>query len=210
SSIRGRMMSMRASRLLHLLLLLQTRRRMTTTELAERLEVSRRTVLRDVEALSAAGVPVYTERGRHGGVALLPGARIDTARLDPPELEALSVTGLDERLLARLGLTAVHETAARKIAARQTGGPGEGSRAPLSDVVLVESTAWLADERTEVDVAELAEALRHRRRLRIRYRRSAEARTATLDRKSTRLNSSHVKTSYAVFCLKTKNTQQNT
>ncbi len=171
---------MRASRLLHLLLLLQTRRRMTTTELAERLEVSRRTVLRDVEALSAAGVPVYTERGRHGGVALLPGARLDTARLDPPELEALSVTGLDERLLARLGLTAVHETAARKIAARQAGMPGEGTRARLVDVVLVESTAWLADERTEVDVAELAEALRHRRRLRIRYRRSAEARTATL------------------------------
>ena len=122
---------MRASRLLHLLLLLQTRRRMTTTELAERLEVSRRTVLRDVEALSAAGVPVYTERGRHGGVALLPGARIDTARLDPPELEALSVTGLDELLLAPRGLTAVHETATRKIAAHHAGMPGVGTRARL-------------------------------------------------------------------------------
>jgi predicted DNA-binding transcriptional regulator YafY len=52
------------------LLSLQTRRRMTTAEIAERLEVSQRTVLRDVAALSMAGVAVYAERGRHGGIAL--------------------------------------------------------------------------------------------------------------------------------------------
>lgn len=114
---------MKASRLLHLLLLLQTRQRITTGELAERLEVSRRTVLRDVEALSAAGVPVYAERGRNGGIVLLPGARLNASHLDPPELEALSVAGLDSAQLERLGLSAVWESATRKIAARQVATP---------------------------------------------------------------------------------------
>src|SRR5437764_9822754 len=62
---------MRAARLLELLLLLAARRRSTAMELAEKLEVSVRTVYRDVAALAAAGVPVYTEAGRAGGVRLL-------------------------------------------------------------------------------------------------------------------------------------------
>ncbi|MFI0907053.1 helix-turn-helix transcriptional regulator [Streptomyces sioyaensis] len=114
---------MKASRLLHLLLLLQTRQRLTTTELAARLEVSRRTVLRDVEALSTAGVPVYAERGRNGGIVLLPSARLSASHLEPPELEALSVAGLDSALRERMGLTAVWESAERKIAARQAAAP---------------------------------------------------------------------------------------
>lgn len=72
---------MRADRLLALLLLLQSHGRLSAPQLAERLEISERTVYRDVEALSAAGVPVYTERGRNGGVALVPGHRTDLARL---------------------------------------------------------------------------------------------------------------------------------
>ncbi|WP_432536334.1 helix-turn-helix transcriptional regulator [Kineococcus arenarius] len=168
---------MKASRLLHLLLLLQTRQRITTTELAERLEVSRRTVLRDVEALSTAGVPVYAERGRNGGIVLLPGARLDASHLEPRELEALSVAGLDGQQLERLGLTAVHQTAARKIAARQAAAPGAlgvSDLPRLADLVLVESAAWLASPGAEVDIADLASVLRHRRRMRIGYRRSAE------------------------------------
>lgn len=171
---------MKASRLLHLLLLLQTRQRMTTTELAERLEVSRRTVLRDVEALSMAGVPVYAERGRNGGIVLLPGARLNASHLEPGELEALSVAGLDGEHLGRLGLTAVHETAARKIAARQAAAPGAPNLTRLADLVVVDSSAWLADPRAEVDVAELAWALRHRRRMQIQYRRSTEGRASPL------------------------------
>lgn|SRR5450759_4619785 len=62
---------MRADRLLRLLMLLQRHRRVTAAWLADELEVSERTILRDMEALSAAGVPVYTERGRHGGCVLL-------------------------------------------------------------------------------------------------------------------------------------------
>ena len=61
---------MKSSRLLSMLLLLQTHERMTSRELAQRFEVSQRTVLRDVEALSAAGVPVHTERGRGGAIVL--------------------------------------------------------------------------------------------------------------------------------------------
>lgn len=170
---------MKASRLLHLLLLLQTRHRITTAELAERLEVSRRTVLRDVEALSSAGVPVYAERGRNGGVVLLPGARLNASHLDPPELEALSVAGLDSAQRERLGLSAVWESAARKIAARQAAAPAPTSLLQLADLVLVDSTAWFANSETAVDIADLASALRHRRRLRIRYRRSAENQPST-------------------------------
>src|SRR5690625_1040811 len=165
---------MKASRLLHLLLLLQTRPRITPTALAERLEVSRRTVLRDVEALSMAGVPVYAERGRSGGIVLLPGARLNASHLERRELEALSVAGLDSAQLEILGLAAVHESATRKIAARQTSALEPPSLPRLSDLILVDSNAWLDDSSLEVDVADLASALRHRCRMRIQYRRSSE------------------------------------
>lgn len=165
---------------MHLLLLLQTRQRITTTELAGRLEVSRRTVLRDVEALSMAGVPVYAERGRTGGIVLLPGARLNASHLEPRELEALSVAGLDSAQLECLGLSVVRESAARKIAARQSAVLESPSLPRLSDLVLVDSNAWLADSNVEVDVADLASALRHRRRMRIQYRRSSEGKASTL------------------------------
>ena len=68
---------MRAGRLVTILRLLQTRGRMTAAELAAELEVSRRTVLRDIEALSGAGVPVYAVRGAQGGFELLGGTFLD-------------------------------------------------------------------------------------------------------------------------------------
>ncbi|MFE3541543.1 helix-turn-helix transcriptional regulator [Nocardia sp. NPDC059177] len=84
---------MRADRLVSLVLLLRQRGRLTAAELADELEVSTRTVLRDIEALSAAGVPVYTERGRHGGFALLPGFRTELTGLNHEEALALLVAG---------------------------------------------------------------------------------------------------------------------
>ncbi|MBV7695846.1 YafY family protein [Streptomyces sp. TRM70350] len=84
---------MRADRLISLVLLLRQRGRLTAATLARELEVSTRTVLRDIEALSAAGVPVYAERGRHGGFALLPDFQTDLSGLNHDEALALLVAG---------------------------------------------------------------------------------------------------------------------
>lgn len=105
---------MRADRLVSLMLLLRQRGRMTAASIARELEVSTRTVLRDIEALSAAGVPVYAERGRSGGFALLDGFRTRLAGLTHDEALALLAAGASRRG-ASFGFGTSHAAAIRKI-----------------------------------------------------------------------------------------------
>lgn len=105
---------MRADRLVSLVLLLRQRGRLTADVLASELEVSTRTVLRDIEALSAAGVPVYAERGRHGGFALLPGFRTELTGLNHDEALALLTAG-SGRGEQVFGLSSALASAMRKV-----------------------------------------------------------------------------------------------
>ncbi|GHE42244.1 transcriptional regulator [Streptomyces longispororuber] len=105
---------MRADRLVSLVLLLRQRGRLTADTLARELEVSTRTVLRDIEALSAAGVPVYAERGRYGGFALAPGFRTELTGLNHDEALALLTAGA-ARGEQVFGLGSAFTSAMRKV-----------------------------------------------------------------------------------------------
>jgi predicted DNA-binding transcriptional regulator YafY len=107
---------MRADRLLAIMLLLQTRGKMTAQSLADKLEVSRRTILRDIDALSAAGVPVYAEGGHGGGIALDEHYRTTLAGLQDKEVRTLFV-GDNTQLLSEIGLGDAAESTMLKLRA---------------------------------------------------------------------------------------------
>lgn len=107
-------MNMRADRLLSLMLLLEARGKMTAQDLAEELEVSRRTILRDIDALSFAGIPIYAEGGHGGGISLDENYRVKLNGLKEAEVQALILSN-NAALLADIGLEQAAERSLLKL-----------------------------------------------------------------------------------------------
>lgn len=166
---------MRAGRLISIvLLLLQSEKKLTSKQLAERLEVTERTILRDMEELSAAGVPVYAERGASGGWMLTEGYRASLTGLHADELEALLLSSQGDTL-SGLGQQGALEAALRKLLAGTTEAARESAKAARSKLH-VDGAGWhaKADEHGREQPALLPivqEAAWEERRLRIVYER---------------------------------------
>ncbi|WP_229401078.1 helix-turn-helix transcriptional regulator [Micromonospora okii] len=160
---------MRASRLISLLLLLQSREAMTAAELARELEVSERTVYRDVLALSAAGVPVYADRGRAGGYRLLGGYRTRLTGLTRDEAEALFLTGLPGPA-GDMGLADAVASAELKVLAALPPGLRDAP-ARAGQRFHLDVPGWFRDATPPPCLAELARAVWRDRVVELRYRR---------------------------------------
>ena len=163
---------MKSGRLLEMLLLLQVRGQLTAGELAERLEVSPRTVYRDAEALSSAGVPIYAERGRAGGIRLLPGYRTDVTGLTRDEAQALFVLttgGAQEDL----GLGGAARSAILKVM-RAVPEPFRPAATATSQRILVDPARWMRSPDPVGQLGVLQAAVFTGRRLRLRYRSSGQ------------------------------------
>jgi predicted DNA-binding transcriptional regulator YafY len=173
---------MRSDRLLSILLLLQAHGQLPSSDLAERLEVSVRTILRDVDALSAAGVPVCTVRGPLGGIALLPGYRTDVTGLTADESRALFVL-LSGTAHAGLALGQALASARRKV---MTALPA--AHRPEADLasrrILIDPVRWRgapAASEPGLDPFQQAVFAGRRLRLRCRHGRDNRVRNYTLD-----------------------------
>jgi len=157
----------RADRLLQIVGLLRQHGQLSATELARRLEVTPRTVLRDMEALSTAGVPVVAERGRQGGFSLLPGYRPAVEELTATEVQALLLAG---RVPAdSVGLAGPLASALRKLGGWAA--PEHGRSADrISDRVLVDASGWWGSPEQAEHFATVQRAVLTDRRLRLTYR----------------------------------------
>ena len=134
---------MRADRLLGLILLLQTRGKMTAEALADELEVSRRTILRDVDALSFLGVPIYTEGGHGGGISLDEHYRTSLTGLHEEEVRALFITS-SAGLLREVGLGEAAERTLLKLTAALPA-QHQPSVTHIRQLLLIDPTWWWQD-----------------------------------------------------------------
>lgn len=170
---------MRSSRLVELLLLLQVRGGMTAADLARELEVSVRTVHRDVEALGAAGVPIYADRGPHGGIRLVDGYRTRLTGMTPDEAEALFLSGLPGPA-AELGLGTVVAAARLKVlAALPTELRGRATR--LIERFHLDAAGWFQAGEPVPCLATISECVWEGSQLELEYERGDGQVTRTLD-----------------------------
>jgi predicted DNA-binding transcriptional regulator YafY len=170
---------MRASRLVSVLLLLQSRGGLTAAQIAQELEVSVRTVHRDVEALAASGVPIYAERGPHGGIRLVEGYRTRLTGMTEDEAEAVFLSGVPGPA-AELGLGTVVAAARLKVLAALP--PELRSRASrLSQRFHLDAPGWFSRSESNPHVAEVAAAVWEDRQLRVSYDRGDKVVERVLD-----------------------------
>src|SRR5262245_32851224 len=159
---------MRASRLLSILTTLQARGRITAPELAEACEVSVRTIYRDIDALAAAGIPVYADRGAEGGYRLLDGYRVRLNGLSPPEAEALFMAGLPGPAAA-LGLDAERVAAQNKLMAALPANLRENA-GRMQERFHLDAPGWFGESEEPVHLRAIAGAVLRDQIIRIRYR----------------------------------------
>lgn len=172
---------MRASRLVSVLLLLQARGRLTAHELAGSLEVSERTIYRDIVSLQTAGVPVYGDAGPAGGYRLLDGYQTRLTGLTTAEAQALFLAGAPAAV-AELGLGTVLASAELKLRAALPAGLRDRV-AVIRDRFHLDAPGWYADTDTSPHLAAVADAVWNQQRIQVRYRRWAAPTdvTRTLD-----------------------------
>jgi predicted DNA-binding transcriptional regulator YafY len=160
---------MRAARLIKMVLLLQSRPAMTAAELARELEVSERTVTRDAQALSEAGVPVYADRGRAGGYRLIGGYRTRLTGLGRCEAEALFLSGVPGAL-REMGLEDAASAATLKVSAALMPSLRDASRS-ASQRFHLDAPNWFKEPKTPELLPVVADAVWDDRRIVARYRR---------------------------------------
>jgi len=160
---------MRADRLFSIVLLLQSHRLLTAAELARRLEVSARTIHRDMEALSGAGIPVVAERGAGGGWSLLGEYRTSLTGLSETEAQSLFVTR-PARVLADLNLEKAADVALLKLLAALPAVYRRGAEQARQRVYL-DVSGWGRNDEQVPLLHVLQDAVWHERRLRMKYRR---------------------------------------